>query len=91
MKTELNGATSVIWLKQQKKGRGLPNLIYRCFEYVPPFIVSFTAAKKNLLGHSPPMPDDVIKKPLCDCWTSLLRAGVVAMDMCSFHTGNHMM
>lgn len=76
VKMELNDATSVIWLKQQKKGGrgGLLNLIYRCFEPVPPFILSLTAAKKNLLVHSPPTPGDVIKKPLCDCLTCLCSA-----------------
>lgn len=73
VKMELNGATSVIWLKQQKRG-GLLNLIYKCFEPVPPFIVLLTAAKKNLLGHSPPAPGDIIKKPLCDCLTTLRSA-----------------
>lgn len=57
-----------------KKRGGLLNLISRCFEPVPPFIVSLTAAKKNLLGHSPPTAGDVIKKPLCDCLTSLCSA-----------------
>lgn len=71
VKTELNAATSVIWLKQQKKGGGLLNFIYRCFEPVPPFIVSLTAAKKKFLRYSPPTPGDAIKKPLCDCLMSL--------------------
>lgn len=73
VKKEVNGATSVIWMKQKTQKGGLLNLIYKYFEPVPPLIMSLTSDRNTFVEtFSPNARARVVS--VADCLTALCSA-----------------
>lgn len=79
-KKEVNGATSVIWMKQKTQKGGLLNLIYKYFEPVPPLIVSLTSDRNTFVETFSPNARARFGCRLFD--SSLLRTDMVAINAC---------